>query len=85
MKDIFPDNTVKDYGDDYISITVFYRSDMTVSTTEQIADKYIDESNETVWVVSEIGKNAAAETLYLKVLSEGSTKPSWIPDAIVSS
>jgi hypothetical protein len=85
VKGIFPDNTVKDYGDDYLSISVFEKSDLVVTSTEKIAEKFIDESGETIWVDSEIGKNAAGETVYLKVLSEGSTKPTWVPGAIVAS
>jgi len=85
MKDKFPGNTIKDYADDYLSISVFEKSDLAIASTERIAEKYIDETNETIWVDSQLGKNAAGETVYLKILSESSSKPSWIPDEIADS
>ncbi len=74
----------KDFEDRYTDILVLEQSDMTVSDTQKITTKYVDESGNKVWLEYEIGLNSSGETLYFKKLSESYEKPSWVPNPIIT-
>ena len=75
---------MREYDNQYGEITVIEFSDMTIASTDRIASKYIDESNNIIWLEQELGKNAGGDVIYIKVLSRSSDKPSWIADGIIA-
>ena len=73
----------QDAGDVYNELTVIERSDLAVASTYRIADLNRNKrNNHSVWTVREIGKNAADEVVYVKIIYNAEQKPSWVPDAV---
>ena len=75
---------MREYDNQYGEITVIEFSDMDIDSTEKIGSKYLDESDNIIWLEQEIGKNANEDVIYIKVLSVSHIKPTWIPDAIIT-
>jgi len=75
------------YDDAYSSITVFERSDTTVSTSWSFTTMYpiLAENDDQVdsewWITRKIAENAAGDTLYIKKTYEGLTRPTMVLDA----
>lgn len=74
----------QDFDDAYAEVIVIERDDMTESSRQRLAYKYIDENSDSAWLTKTLVKNAAGEVISVIVSTSTSSQPAWVQSGIIT-
>ena len=68
---------VQEYDEAFSDITVIERSSMATVATMRIAERYMTDQGDQMWITKEVGYNILGEAIYIRKLPHGNTPPDF--------